>query len=259
MKTFVAAIQKGGQGKSMLCTHVAIYAAQQGLRVLAVDLDGQGTFSRNLCAQYDTQQAPTLELFLGNAPKGIAVTQASISAPGCIGLLSGDKQLTAIDETPEVDAGTLRVALKAYESDYDFCVIDPPPTLGKRLRAALIAADYVVMPFVPARESVDGLADLFDTIEAVKRQSNPKLHVMGLLANKTNSRSHGEAKILADIKSSAPGMLLKMQIHERTSIAGAMAESRPVWQSVNGASHKLAAAEMRQACQHIVNTVFKKK
>ena len=65
MKTIVCAIQKGGQGKSMLCTHLAFLAAEQGRRVLAVDLDSQGTFSRNLAVEFDRQAAPAFSLFTG--------------------------------------------------------------------------------------------------------------------------------------------------------------------------------------------------
>jgi chromosome partitioning protein len=151
---------------------------------------------------------------------------------------------------------TLRARLPSCAGDADLVVIDPPPTLGKRLRAALIAADCVVMPFVPARESVDGLGDLMDTIEEIKQRHNPALQVLGLLANKVNSRSGFDRRILDDIKQAAPDMLMPVAINERTSIAGAMAMSRPVWHAAGGASQRDAAAEVREACSHILKIVF---
>ncbi len=257
MKTIVCAIQKGGQGKSMLCTHLAFLAAEQGKRVLAVDLDSQGTFSRNLAVEFDRQAAPAFSLFTGAHRLALPLSLA-IKTKGSIAAYTGDRDLVAVDETPSLQPLALRKSLAACAGDFDLCVIDPPPTLGKRLAAALIAADFVVMPFVPARESVDGLGDLMETIELHKQEHNPNLHVLGLLPNKVNSRSAAERRIIADIAEAAPGMLLPMQIRERTSVSGAMAESRPVWAVKGGESQRLAADETRSACAHILKTVFKK-
>lgn len=258
MKTIVCAIQKGGQGKSMLGTHLAFLAAEQGRSVVAVDLDGQGTLTRNLFdGEIDRDAAPTLSLFTGTLRPPTAITPP-FSLKGNIRLMTGDRRLVQIDETPKISAEMLRTRLPECADGADLVVLDPPPTLGKRLRAALMAADFVVMPFVPARESVDGLGDLMDTIEEVKREHNPGLQVLGLLANKVNSRSGFDRRILDDLQQAAPDMLLPMMIHERTSVSGAMAVSRPVWHGSHGASQQLAAAEVRKACGHILQTVFKR-
>lgn len=258
MKTIVCAIQKGGQGKSMLCTHLAFLAAEQGMMVMAVDLDGQGTLSRNLLdGEIDRDVSPSLSLFTGAARAPTALS-LRFKVEGGIRMMTGDRRLVQVDETPKISVEALRDRLTQCANGADLVVLDPPPTLGKRLRAALIAADFVVMPFVPARESVDGLGDLMDTIEEVKRDHNPGLQVVGLLANKVNSRSGFDRKILDDLNEAAPGMLLPMVIHERTSVSGAMAASRPVWQGSHGASQLLAAAELREACGHILQTVFKR-
>lgn len=258
MKTIVCAIQKGGQGKSMLSTHLAFLAAEQGRSVVAVDLDGQGTLTRNLFdGEIGRDASPTLSLFTGAVLKPTPL-ELPFKASGSVRLMTGDRRLVQIDETPKISAEALRDRLAQCAAGADLVVIDPPPTLGKRLRAALIAADFVVMPFVPARESVDGLGDLMDTIEEVKRDHNPGLQVVGLLANKVNSRSGFDRRILDDLQEAAPDMLLPMMIHERTSVSGAMAASRPVWHAAHGASRQLAGAEVRKACAHILQTVFKR-
>jgi len=258
MKKIVFAIQKGGQGKSTLSTHTAILGAELGRAVLALDLDGQGTFSRNLCeGEIDRDASPTLSLFTGT-PRQPTTLKLPFRVEGSIRLMTGDRRLVQVDETPRISVESLRDRLEQCANGADLVVIDPPPTLGKRLRAALIAADFVVMPFVPARESVDGLGDLMDTIEEVKQTHNPGLQVLGLLANKVNSRSRFDSKILADLQAAAPGMLLPMMIHERTSVSGAMAASRPVWLGAKGGSQQMAAAELREACGYILNKVFKR-
>ncbi len=258
MKIIVSAIQKGGQGKTMLATSLVFAAIEAGKSVLAVDLDGQGNFSKNLNPSYDRNTSPTFALFGDTLP---TPAPAPFSFPneknGSMALLTGDHRLVQVDETAELQAGALKAALDQFKG-FDLCVIDPPPTLGKRLRAALIAADFVVMPFVPARESIDGLGDLLDTIHTVKHEFNPGLHSIGLLPNKINSRSRAEQEIIAEIEKAAPGMMLSCRINERTSITSAMAASRPVWVNAKGESHRLAAKEVRKACDLILTTVFKK-
>lgn len=258
MKTIVCAIQKGGQGKSMLSTHLAFLAAEQGQAVLAVDLDSQGTLTRNLYeGEIDRDASPSYSLFSGK-PRQPTMLKLPFPVKGSVRVMTGDRRLIQVDETPKIGVEALRDRLAQYSGSADLVVLDPPPTLGKRLRAALIAADFVVMPFVPARESVDGLGDLMDTIDQIKREQNPGLQVVGLLANKVNSRSSFDRRILDDLKDVAPDMLLPMMIHERTSVSGAMASSLPVWHGANGASRQLAGAEVRKACAHILQTVFKR-
>jgi len=258
MKTIVCAIQKGGQGKSMLCTHLAHFASSAGLDVLAVDVDGQGTLSKNLLPDFDKNDAPSLYLFSHDSPKirPIKAHESTQDQKGQIHLFTGDKRLKVVDESPNIKSGTLRKALQRFSNEIDLAIIDPPPTLGKRLEAALAAADYVIMPFVPARESVDGLGDLMDTIQDTQESVNPGLKIIGLLPNKVNSRSSFDKKILDDLHRVAPEMLLPIVIRERTSVSGAMAHSKPVWKFKSGESQKLAAQELLLACGYIINTMF---
>jgi chromosome partitioning protein len=253
MKTVTFAIQKGGQGKTALCTHLVEYAAAQGMSVLAVDLDGQGNFSRNLQQdEFDRDLASVYHVFVNDPFPPMPLRRKL----GEVSLYSGDQRLVEVDETPSMRPELLRDFLQEWTPMFDLCVIDPPPTLGKRLRAALLAADGVVMPFVPARESIDGLGDLLDTVESVRSGGNSELKVLGLLANKVNSRSKSEAKILTDLRNQLGSLLMPMQVNERTSIAEALANSRPVWARSGGESQRLAAAELETACKAILKNLF---
>lgn len=258
MKTIVCAIQKGGQGKSMLSTHLAFLAAEQGLKVLAIDLDGQGTLSRNLFgAELDRigrDASPTLSLFSG---KPCSPSPVSFSYPvaGSIRVATGDRRLVDVDESPRIAPTVLRDRLVTIAGDADLAVLDPPPTLGKRLRASLIAADYVVIPFVPARESTDGLGDLLETVDEMRNEYNPGLQNLGLLANKVNGRSKYDRQLVRDVQK-ATGMVLPVLIHERTGVPTAMSVSRPVWRATHGASQLLAGTEVREACTYLLQSIF---
>jgi chromosome partitioning protein len=241
------------EGKTALCTHLAEYAARKGLHVLAVDLDGQGNLSRNLTQDdFDKDTASVYGLFTNEPALPMPLTRIE----GEIALYTGDQRLVEVDETPSMKPELLGGFLRSWAPMFDLCVIDPPPTLGKRLRAALLAADGVVMPFVPARGSIDGLGDLLDTVDAVRNNGNDKLKVLGLLANKANSRSKAEAKILRDLRVQLGSLLMPMQVNERASIAEALAQSRPVWARSGGASQRLAVSELETACAAILKNLF---
>jgi chromosome partitioning protein len=257
MKTIVCAIEKGGQGKSTLASHIAWLCAALGKRVLAVDADGQGNFSEFLLGDYDPKAAPSLGLFTGDYSDTISVAMPE-GSKGSISVYTGDKTLRAVDETIAIRAATLGESLKALASRFDVCVIDSPPGSAKRMEAALIAATHVVMPFEAKTASVKGLKDLLDTLEIIKATDNRQLNIVGLLPNRINSRSKAEADILAAIRKAAPGKVLPFKLHERTSIATALANQVPVWEKPNGASHRQAAKEMLDACTAIVKTLFGK-
>lgn len=252
MKTLVVANQKGGVGKSAIATHLAFLGAELGHRVLAVDVDSQGTMSRNLCGEMDLPAAHAAQLFKGLTPAPVTCVHNER-----IDVISGDRALSEVDEMPKLAATVLRDSLKRY-SAHGLCVIDPPPTLGKRLKAALAAADFVVMPFSPTRESVDGLGELMDTIDSVKKTLNPNLTIVGLLPNLVNARSAAQVKALEEIQAHAPDLLLPCQVAARTSVADMLAQSRPVWWRARGQSQRLAGEEMRAACGYVLKTVLKK-
>jgi chromosome partitioning protein len=257
MKTIVCANQKGGVGKTTINAHLAFFAAEIGERVLAIDLDSQRTLSKDLFAGLDDESGAgsmASALFGKRAvePKRV------LSPPKCKGLIdlvAGDDGLQRIDETSSVSALALRERLSKI-TGYDVCIIDPPPTLGKRLEAALIAADCVVMPFVPTRQGVDGLGQLMDTVERVRSTSNPNLVVIGLLANLVNKRSANQLQTLEELGQSVGELLLPISIASRTSIADALGESVPVWGRQGGGSQREAALEMREAIDTILGKCF---
>lgn len=257
MKTLVCAIEKGGQGKSMLASHVTWLCEATGKRVLAVDLDGQGNFSAYLLGDYDRTAAPCRSLF-GKRPAVPLQVERPPGSVGSVHVYTGDKTLREVDESPRIPASALRDALQGLAGSFDVCVIDSPPGSAKRMEAGLLAADHVVMPFEAKAASVQGLKDLLDTVQAIQRSGNPKLNIIGLLPNRINSRSNNQQELLEQVQRIAPGKVLPFTIHERTSIEYALELQQPVWQNVNGDSHRQAANEVLTACTEIVKTLFRK-
>lgn len=252
MKTVVFTNQKGGTGKSALSCHAAFYAGEEGLRVLFCDFDSQGNSTRNLLDDIDDAALRSSALFSAKAPT--ALPQPSKSKG--ISVVIGDSSLHAIDENPKIDETKPAAFLRSLAADYDLCIIDTPPTLGKRLRSALIAADCVVVPFQPARESVDGVGDLLNTIEEIRSRENPSLRIAGFLANRVNRQSKSDRELVALMSETVGDLLLPHQITERTRIKDSLAGLHPVWHHQRGGSDKAAAIEMKQAMESVLERVL---
>lgn len=248
MQILTIANQKGGVGKSTLAVHLAWMALEQGRPVLMVDLDGQANSSRTFAEEYTgliasklfTEEPGTLT----DAPQPISDKLALIPADIEINDVEG-LDLATIERPP----AHLRGLAMAPET---LCIIDTPPTLGRRLIAALIAADAVISPLALNGYSIQGITDLQKTIQMVVRRFNPRLKNLGLLANMVNSRSATHHQMLEELRAALGKKLLPVTLGHRVAISDAIDRGRPVWHGTKGESALRAAHEMRAVCTAIL-------
>lgn len=252
MRVLVVSNQKGGTGKSAVATHLAHSAGERGLRVLVVDLDAQANATHNLVATIEPNTLRASALFATRDLPG----RPQFTSFAHVSLIAADEALSAIDENARIDEAAPAARLAELANDYDLCVIDTPPTLGKRLRAALTAADYVVMPFQPARESMDGVEALLRTIDGIRAGANPRLAYVGFLANRVNLQSKSDRELLAAMAEAVGELLLPQRIAERTRIKDALASMHPVWTRMRGGSDQIAAMEMKNAMNAVLERVL---
>lgn len=251
MRVLTCANHKGGVGKSAIAAHLGWYAAQKGIKVLVCDFDRQRTLSRSILGDTIEGMDTTFGLFYAGAELPVPY-----SVNETLHVIQGDPRLDQVDEDAGADEHSPKAHFERMGSEYDLCIIDPPPTLGKRTRAALAASDFVVMPFMPVRESTDGLVELNSEIDFI-RQINPGLINLGFLANKVNARSNAQIDLLAQVSEVAGDLLLPCRLVERAAVSDSLARSIPVWKNTGGESHRAAAREMREACQLIMERMFK--
>lgn len=258
MKTLVVANQKGGVGKSAIASHLGFFCAAQGKRTLVIDLDSQSTTTNNLCAEIADNSLRASALF-GKRATGSPQMVPTSENKGQLHVIIGDEPLADVDQREDIDESHLAafVAAVRKQGNYDVCIIDPPPTLGKRLRAALIASDFVLMPYVPVHESTNGLTQLIRTINDIRSGANPRLQFVGFLANMVNTRSAAQKRAMEAVAEFAPELQLREFVTNRTAITDMLALNRPVWHNLSGESHRKAAVEMHSACRAVMRRVFK--
>lgn len=218
--------QKGGVGKSTLTSLLAFYLADKhAARVLAVDLDSQRNLSYTL-RRFGIELSTTA-LF---DEKPLIVPAA---CPG-ITLIAGTPQLANLERATAAEANrrvqTFAMHLKGLGDEFDYCLLDPPPTLGIRMIAALASAEFVVMPIELEEYSTQAVKDMLQTVFGVRQQWNPKLKFLGIIANRFMHNSVRQKAALRELLENYRDYVLPLKISTRSAIPRALEEGRGVWQ-----------------------------
>ncbi|MFO1265139.1 MAG: AAA family ATPase [Rhodoferax sp.] len=185
-KIFCVANQKGGVGKTTTTVNLAAGLAKVGQRVLMVDLDPQG--NATMGSGVDKRQLPlsVYDVLLESASIAEARAQSDkLKAGGCsYDILGSNRELAGAEvELVEVERRDRRLksALAAVDADYDFVLIDCPPSLSMLTLNGLCSAHGVIVPMQCEYFALEGLTDLVNTIKQVKANLNPDLQLIGLL------------------------------------------------------------------------------
>jgi chromosome partitioning protein len=181
MRIFCVANQKGGVGKTTTTVNLAAGLAQVGQRVLLVDLDPQGNATMGSGIDKRTLQHTVYDVLLGECDVALArrpTPKAGYHVLGANRELAGaEVELVDLDRREK----RLRDALAAVTADYDFVLIDCPPSLSLLTLNGLCAAHGVVVPMQCEYFALEGLSDLVNTIKQVHANLNPDLKIIGLL------------------------------------------------------------------------------
>ena len=180
-RVFCIANQKGGVGKTTTTVNLAAGLAGVGQRVLVVDLDPQGNATMGSGVDKRALPLSVYDVLLESA----AIAEARQRSPkGGYDVLGANRELAGAEvELVELDRRErrLRQALQAIEADYDFVLVDCPPSLSLLTLNGLCAAQGVIVPMQCEYFALEGLSDLVNTIKQVHANLNRDLHIIGLL------------------------------------------------------------------------------
>ncbi|MDZ7813425.1 MAG: AAA family ATPase [Ideonella sp.] len=180
-RIFCIANQKGGVGKTTSCVNLAAGLAQVGQRVLLVDLDPQGNATMGSGVDKRTLEATVYDVLLETATVAEARVRADKASYDVLGanreLAGAEVELVALEHRNE----RLRRALKVAEDEYDFVLIDCPPSLSMLTLNGLCCAHGVIVPMQCEYFALEGLTDLVNTIKQVHANLNRDLQLIGLL------------------------------------------------------------------------------
>ena len=197
-RVLAVANQKGGVAKTTTVASLGVALSELGKRVLLVDLDPQACLTFSLGLDPDTIEISVHDVLLGRVGANVAISETSDGPdllPATIDLAGGEAIL--LSRTGREHA--LRLALEDLDSEYDFVLVDCPPSLGVLTINGLTAADEVLIPLQCETLSHRGVGQLLDTVKDVQRLTNRKLGVLGVLPTMYDGRTTHAKQVLADV------------------------------------------------------------
>ena len=229
MKTFIFINQKGGVGKTLSAQAVGACLYHQGHKVLLIDLDPSGHLS-TCCGVNPRPGEPTVyEVLTGTATAADAIRKAG----GGYDIIATDARQTGADVSLAQVKGRdyiLKQALDKIKRRYDFCIIDSPPTLSIFSLMGLTAADGAIVPLNSQYLALDAVAQLLDTVGHVKRATNARLKLTGVLLTFYKARENSSQTIAAQVAEALPGMLFDARIGEYAAMKEAPARHCDLYQ-----------------------------
>jgi chromosome partitioning protein len=192
--------QKGGVGKTTSAVNASVILARRGFRVLLLDLDPQGNATSSVGIDKNEITDSTLDVLLDDQPlastairnvrDGLDVSAAMPTlATAEIELVGANRREHALD-----------TALQAAAADYDVVLIDCPPSLGLLTVNALTASDSIVIPIQCEFLALEGVGQLLQTVDLVKRHLNPDLDVLGVLMTMYDGRTRLSGHVVQEVR-----------------------------------------------------------
>jgi chromosome partitioning protein len=237
--------QKGGVGKTTTSVNLAASLAEQGKRVLLVDLDPQGNATTGSGVDKKTITRTVYQVLLG---LGEVASIRTTSESGKYDLLPANRELAGAEvelvELPNRE-GRLKAALAVVEGDYDFVLLDCPPSLSLLTINGLVAAREVLIPMQCEYYALEGLSDLVGTIKRVRSNLNPVLEICGLLRTMFDPRNTLSQQVSAQLEQHFGDKVFKTLVPRNVRLAEAPSYGMPavVWDRTSkGAQAYLALA-----------------
>lgn len=199
-KIIAIANQKGGVGKTTTTVNLSACLAQLGKKVLTVDADPQGNSTSGLGVDKDAVEFSVYDVLINGINAHTARIHTNIEG---LDMLTARKELAGA-EVELVSAlareTVLKRALELIRDEYDYILIDCPPSLGLLTLNALTAADTLLAPIQCEYYALEGLSDLMNTVKLVHQSLNPKLQVEGVVLTMFDARTNLSAQVVGEVK-----------------------------------------------------------
>lgn len=245
-RTIAITNQKGGVAKTTTSVNLGACLAKLGKKVLLLDLDPQGNLSSWLGININELKVSFYDVFTGNVEITNIITGSSVEglyvSPANISLANVERVYANDLEREKI----LQKRLAPIIDQYDYILMDCPPSLGLVTLNALATVKEVVIPLETKVLSLNGLITLINTVQLIKKSINPTLEITGILACKFDKRTNLSRMVVEKIKSGFNSKVFNTIIRESTKLAECPISNKPITQyapNCNGTSDYLNLAK----------------
>ncbi|HIV25916.1 MAG TPA: ParA family protein [Candidatus Scatomonas pullistercoris] len=247
-RTIAIANQKGGVGKSTTAINLSACLAEMGKKVLTIDIDPQGNTTSGLGIEKNELEKTVYELLIGECALEECLIHLEFQnqdlLPSNVDLAGAEIELIGIDNKEYI----LKENIDTVRADYDFIIIDCPPSLNMLTINALTTADTVLVPIQCEYYALEGLAQLLHTIELVQERLNPKLKIEGVVFTMYDARTNLSLQVVENVKDNLNQKIYKTIIPRNVRLAEAPSYGLPInlydSRSAGAESYRLLAEEV---------------
>lgn len=247
-RTIAIANQKGGVGKTTTAINLSACLAEAGQKVLIVDFDPQGNATSGFGLEKGSIENTVYQMLIGESTVKECIekeVQENLDVlPSDVNLAGAEVELLEMENKETL----LKNNLKKIKSQYDFIIIDCPPSLNLLTINALTAADTVIVPIQCEYYALEGLSQILKTINLVKRKLNRKLELEGVVFTMYDARTNLSLEVVESVKSSLNQNIYKTIIPRNVRLAEAPSHGMSInlydSRSSGAESYRLLAAEV---------------
>lgn len=227
-RIIAVANQKGGVGKTTTAINVSACLASIGRKTLLLDMDPQANTTSGLGLEPRQLSTSIYHVLLDGMAVSDVIIQTEIEflslAPANFDLVGAEVEMTALIARE----GKLRTALKPIRDEYEYIIIDCPPSLGLITLNALTACDSILIPIQCEYYALEGLGQLLETIELVRENLNPKLEIEGVLLTMQDKRVKLSEEVILEVKKFFQSQVYETIIPRNVRLSEAPSFGKPV-------------------------------
>ena len=247
-KVISIANQKGGVGKTTTTINLSACLAEAGKRVLVIDMDPQGNTTSGLGIEKDESENTIYEVILRTVDIKDAIIKDIFDnldiIPSNVNLAGAEIDLIDVDNREYI----LKDSLAEVKDNYDFIILDCPPSLSMLTVNAMTASNTVLVPIQCEYYALEGLTQLMHTINLVKKKLNKKLELEGVVFTMYDSRTNLSLQVVENVKDNLQQTIYKTIIPRNIRLAEAPSYGMPINlydpKSAGAESYKLLAEEV---------------